>query len=426
MDSIRHYPLRLVAEPERVVIRPFHIASEPRDLNPQQLNRTTRIVEAVMAMSEDACADVLTSINADFGARHWQTREIYLERYQRIATDLDLRNHLSDVRRQVIGAHFCHEYSYAAAAIMNPSIVPHVDQSGLPQGAQRFLLSLRTVGEGHISSITFREGIIDAQGELSLWPQPPFSMAMVSDPVEPQQESVVAHLPASAPISGAVVFPFTQAQRNGLEDLRLLQFEDDSRSIYYGTYTAYSGSSIRSELLETQDFRTISLTPMRGDASKGKGMALFPKRIDGGYAVIGRQDNESLFFMQSDDLYSWNGGQRMLGPKFTWEVVQMGNCGAPIELDEGWLLLTHGVGAMRKYAIGAALLDKKNPCKVLARSTTPLLSPSANSREGYVPNVVYTCGGLKHGDNLLLPYGVADSSVAFALFPLRDLLKSLS
>lgn len=425
MNSIRHYSLRLMAEPGRVVIRPFHIASEPRDLNPQQLTRTTRIVTAVMALSESECAGMLDSINADFGSRHWQAREVYLERYNRIASDLGLRNTLSDIRRQVIGAHFCHEYSYAAAAIMNPSIVPHVDQSGLPPGAQRFILSLRTVGEGHISSITFREGIIDAQGELSLWPQPPFSMAMVSEPIT-DRGAVIAHLPSTAPISGAVVFPFTPAQRNGLEDLRLVRFEEgNGETIYYGTYTAYSGSSIRSEMLETHDFRNISLTPLTGDASNGKGMALFPKRIDGGYAMIGRQDNESMFYLQSDDLHCWNAGERVIGPKYPWELVQMGNCGSPIELEEGWLLLTHGVGAMRKYAIGAALLDKKDPRKVLGRSITPLLAPSANSREGYVPNVVYTCGALKHGDKLLLPYGVADSSVAFALFGLRDILDSL-
>ena len=426
MINIRHYPLRLTAEPERVVIRPFHIAQEPSRLHPLQRDRAERIVEAVMAMSESACADLLASINADFGTRHWQTREIYLERYARIVADLGIVPEISDVRQQVIGAHFCHEYSYAAAAIMNPSIVPHMDQTGLPPGAQRFILSLRTVGEGHISSITFREGIIDAAGALSIWPQPPFSMALVSDPVA-ADGVVTAHLAASAPISGAVVFPFTPAQRNGLEDLRLVRFEEpDQPATYFGTYTAYSGSNIRSELLATRDFRTISLSPLYGDASGGKGMALFPQRVDGAYAMIGRQDNESLFFMRSDDLYVWNTGKRIMGPKFAWELVQMGNCGSPILLDEGWLLLTHGVGAMRKYSIGAALLDKRDPTKVLARSTTPILTPSANSREGYVPNVVYTCGALKHGDQLLWPYGVADSSVSFAMIKLSDLLGSLS
>ena len=425
MQLLRHYPARLLAEPARVVIRPFHIASEPRDLNPQQMDRTRRIVDAVLALPEETCEAILELINRDFDSRHWQTRKVYLSRYKHIAEGLGLHNHLSDVRRQVIGAHFCHEYSYAAAAIMNPSIVPHVDQSGLSPGAQRFILSLRTVGEGHISSISFREGIIDAHGEMTLWPQPPFSMALHSEQ-HTSGDVVVAHLPPSATISGGVIFPFTHAQRNGLEDLRLLRFEEnDGAHTYYGTYTAFSGSAIRSELIATNDFRRYTLTPLRGGASVGKGMGLFPRRIDGGYAMIGRQDNESIYYMQSDDLLCWESGEKIIVPKYPWELVQMGNCGAPIELDEGWLLLTHGVGAMRQYSIGAALLDKNNPRKVLARSLTPLLSPSAETREGYVPNVVYTCGALKHGDKLFVPYGVADSSVSFALFDTRAILASL-
>ena len=427
MQFLRHYPLRLLAEPARVVIRPFHIASEPRDLNPQQMERTRRIVGAVLALPEETCESILELINRDFGTRHWQTREVYLGRYKRIAEDdLRMKQELSDVRRQVIGAHFCHEYSYAAAAIMNPSIVPHVDQSGLSPGAQRFILSLRTVGEGHISSISFREGIIDAEGEMTLWPQPPFSMALDSEPIA-GDDVVVAHLPASAPISGGVVFPFTPAQRNGLEDLRLVQFDKgDGAHTYFGTYTAYSGSAIRSELIATDDFRRYTLTPLRGAGSVGKGMGLFPRHIDGGYAMIGRQDSESMYYMQSDDLLRWDGGEKIIAPKYPWELVQMGNCGAPIELDEGWLLLTHGVGALRQYSIGAALLDKKDPRKVLARSVTPFLSPSAETREGYVPNVVYTCGALKHGDTLLVPYGVADSSVSFVLVDTRALLLSMT
>lgn len=426
MELLRHYPLRLLAEPARVVIRPFHIASEPRDLNPQQLDRTRRIVDAVLGLTEDECQSILDLINRDFDFRHWQTRNVYLTRYARIADDLGLKNHLSDIRRQVIGAHFCHEYSYAAAAIMNPSIVPHVDQSGLSPGAQRFILSLRTVGEGHISSISFREGIIDADGELHLWPQPPFSMALDSEPFT-GDGPVVAHLPASATISGGVVFPFTPAQRNGLEDLRLVRFDEGDGSFsYYGTYTAYSGSAIRSELIATTDFRRYTLTPMRGRAAASKGMGLFPRRVEGGYAMIGRQDNESMYFMQSDDLLRWEDGEKIIAPKYPWEFIQMGNCGPPIELDEGWLLLTHGVGALRQYSIGAALLDKRNPRKVLARSVAPFLSPSAETREGYVPNVVYTCGALKHGDLLFVPFGVADSSVSFALVNTQALLRSLA
>ncbi len=424
MPILRHYPVRLSADATRVVLRPFHLASEPRDKNPPSNARANRIIDAILNLSEEDCADMLQALNVDFEQRHWQTRAVYLERYSRIAAEVSLDAQMSDTRRQLIGAHFCHEYSYAAAALMNPSIVMHPDQSGLPRGSQRFVLSLRAVGEGHISSIVFREGIIDGRNQLSLWPQPPFSLAL--DATEITADGAVrATRPDSVAVSGMVIFPFTPAQRNGLEDLRLVRFEDEGRATYYGTYTAYSGAGVRSELLTTADFRDFSLSPLDGDAVLAKGMALFPRLLDGDYAMIGRQDNESMFLLRSRDLTRWSGGEKMMTPKYPWEYVQMGNCGAPIELDEGWLLLTHGVGAMRKYAIGAALLDKADPRKVLARSRTPVLSPSAASREGYVPNVVYTCGALRHGDCLLLPYGVADSSVAFALIDITRLLASL-
>lgn len=425
MPILKHYPLRLTADPRRVVLRPFHLASEPRDLNPPQTHRARRIVDAIMALSESECAAMLTDINADFEGRHWQARQVYLERFAAIAAELHFDMPLSDARRQLIGAHFCHEYSYEAAALMNPAIVPHPDQSGMPTGSQRFILSLRAVGEGHISSIVFREGIIDAQGDMSLWPQPPFSIALTASQID-RDGAVVAVRPDMVNISGAVIFPFTPAQRNGLEDLRLLQFENARDTTYYGTYTAYSGSGVRSELLETEDFRTFRLQPLAGDAVRSKGMALFPRMLNGDYAMIGRQDNESLFLLRSDDLSHWSGGERVISPRFPWEFVQMGNCGAPIEIDEGWLLLTHGVGAVRKYAIGAALLDKRDPRKVLARSVHPVLAPSDSAREGYVPNVVYTCGALRHGRTLLLPYGVADSSVAFALVDIPALLISMA
>jgi predicted GH43/DUF377 family glycosyl hydrolase len=281
------------------------------------------------------------------------------------------------------------------------------------------------VGEGHISSIVFREGIIDGAGHLTLWPQPPFSLALHAREIS-REGAVVASRPASVGVSGVVIFPFTPQQRNGLEDLRLLRFDDDDHDHYIGTYTAYSGAGVRSEMLRTEDFRDFTLSPLTGDAVHAKGMALFPRRLGGDYVMCGRQDNESLYLLRSDNLMHWSGGEKIMTPRFAWELVQMGNCGAPIELDEGWLLLTHGVGAMRKYAIGAALLDKKDPRKVLARSAEPVLAPMGAIREGYVPNVVYTCGALKHGDSLLMPYGIADSSVGFALLDIPRLLATLA
>ena len=425
MVEVKHLDGRLTPDPARVVIRPFHIAPEPRDMHPVQAGRARRIVDEVLAMTEAECRRVFAAVDADFDDRHWQTEDVYVRRCAQVLDDLGIHAKVSQVRRELIGAYFCHEYSYAAAAIMNPSIVPHPNQAGLGAGDQRFVMSLRTVGEGHISSIAFREGILGQDGSLSLWPSPPLSMAV--EAAEPRQEGVViAQRSSTTAISGTVIFPFTRQQRNGLEDLRLVQFtEENGAKTYYGTYTAYSGSGIASEMLETPDFDTFKFSPMSGEASKNKGMGLFPKRIGGAYAMIGRQDGESLFYMRSDDLLRWDGGEKVLAPKYPWELVQIGNCGAPIELDEGWLILTHGVGAMRKYAIGAALLDKNDPSKVLGRLAQPLISPSDENREGYVPNVCYTCGGLKHGGQLFLPYAVADSSVLFAMIDLRSLLAAM-
>jgi predicted GH43/DUF377 family glycosyl hydrolase len=424
MVEIHHYGVRLTADPARVVIRPFHIS--PDNKSKAQQSRPRRIVDAVLAMSVEQCEHALAVVDHDFETRHWQTSRVYLKRYAQVMHDLGLNPPIGEAHKELIGAYFCHEYSYAAAAIMNPSIVPHPDQSGLMRkGDQKFILSLRTVGEGHISSIAFREGILSQSGELTLWPQPDFSMAADSLETEPEGE-VVARRPSAAPISGTVLFPFTRAQRNGLEDLRLVRFvEDDGEVTYYGAYTAYSGFGIASEMLETKDFNTFRLSPMQGDAARNKGMALFPRRIGGAYAMIGRQDGESMFFMQSDEVRAWQGGEKLFGPKYPWELVRIGNCGAPIEIDEGWLLLTHGVGAMRKYAIGAVLLDRQDPRKVLGRMPEPLLAPSQTEREGYVPNVLYTCGALRHGQSLFLPYGVADSSVSFAMIDLPSLVAQM-
>ncbi|MES1199069.1 MAG: glycoside hydrolase family 130 protein [Pseudomonadota bacterium] len=425
MVDLHYYSMRLQSEPAKVVIRPFHLAPEPHDVGQKIGRRARRVVSAVLEMSEEECQCELALVDADFDNRHWQSKAVYLNRYQNIAEQLELDRDLSEARKELIGAYFCHEYSYAAAAIMNPSVVPHTDQSGLRDGDQRFILSLRTVGEGHISSIAFREGILTADGELTLWPQPPFSIAAEQTGMSDTGD-VTAMRSSSVPISGTVIFPFTHAQRNGMEDLRLVRFEEGGgRFTYYGTYTAYSGAGIASELLATDDFTTFRLEPMRGAAASAKGMALFPRRINGAYAVIGRQDNESIFFLQSEDLRRWEGGDMVFGPKYSWELIQTGNCGSPIELDEGWLLLTHGVGAMRKYSISAVLLDKADPRKVLGRLPMPFLSPSTETREGYVPNVVYTCGAMKHGDKLFVPFAIADSSVAFAMLDLKSLLSEM-
>jgi predicted GH43/DUF377 family glycosyl hydrolase len=328
----------------------------------------------------------------------------------------------------LIGAYFLNEYSFEASALFNPSIVPHPDQSGAPKGGLRFILSLRAVGEGHISSLTFRAGTIAADGSLTVDP----TARLASSPrvklrvPKPDGDEIELTFNPDEELSERVIFPVTDSQSNGIEDARFVQFSDGDQKTYYATYTAYSGKAIRSELIETSDFLSFRMSPLRGSAAHNKGMALFPRKIDGRYAMIARQDNENLYLIYSDDLYQWDGGQAILKPQFPWEFVQIGNCGSPIELDEGWLLLTHGVGPVRKYSIGAALLDKNDPSKVLARSVEPLLHAESAEREGYVPNVVYTCGAIRHNDQIILPYAISDTYSNFATIKIAALLQAMT
>ncbi len=424
--ALFNHGLRLHADPSRVVVRPFHIAWGGKGGAP---NRTERLVGEVLAMSTEEARDQLEAVLKDFEARHWQTRRVFMTRYDEIEELLGLDGtEISDEKRQLIGAYFCHEYSYAAAALMNPSAVPHFDQSGMPEGSMRILMSLRSVGEGHISSVAFREGIISNGHELELAPEPPFATAtdVIGGEEEMPAGPVTVWRHRDSTLSGTVIFPITQAQSKGLEDLRISHFQHDDGSFeWIGTYTAYNGSVIQSELMRTRDFRSFDLVPMSGSAARNKGMGLFPRKVGDQYMMIGRQDGENLFLLKSDSLEHWDEGEKILTPVFPWELVQIGNCGPPIELDEGWLLLTHGVGAMRKYSIGAALLDKTDPSKVLGRTREPILAAKDQDREGYVPNVVYSCGAIRHGDTLFLPYGIADSSVGFAFVAIKDLLAAM-
>jgi predicted GH43/DUF377 family glycosyl hydrolase len=420
-----HHALRLHADPSRVVVRPFHLAWAGNGGS-----RTERLVREVLELDTAATRAELELVLKDFEARHWQTRRVFMTRYDEIEEMLGLDgSEIGDEKRQLIGAYFCHEYSYAAAALMNPSAVPHFDQTGMPEGSLRILMSLRAVGEGHISSVAFREGIITSKNELKLAPEPPFATAtdaVGQDEEELPEGEITVYRHRDSTLSGTVIFPITAAQSKGLEDLRLVKFtHDDGSAEWLGTYTAYNGSAIQSELLRTRDFRAFDLVPMTGPASRNKGMALFPRKIGGQYMMMGRQDGENLFLLKSDTLTHWEEGEKLLTPHYPWELVQIGNCGPPIELDEGWLMLTHGVGAMRKYSIGAVLLDKEDPSKVLGRTCEPILAAAHEDREGYVPNVVYSCGAIRHGDKLFVPYGVADSSVAFAFIDIKVLLGAM-
>jgi len=425
---INRRALYLRPDPGRVIVRPFKPATEPRDLNPTDKTRANHIVERVLNLEPQAAAGQLADVLENFQGRHRNLLETFERRADEMEEALLAHGTFSEVQRQLIGAYFLHEYSFEASALFNPSIVPHPDQSGIPKGSLRFILSLRAVGEGHVSSLTFRAGTIAADGSITVDP----TARLASSPrighrmAGPHGDEVEVVFQPEQDISERVIFPVTESQSNGIEDARFVQFSDDGRTTYYATYTAYKGTAIRSELIETSDFLSFRMTPLHGAAARNKGMALFPRKIDGKYAMIARQDNENLYLIYSDDLYRWEGGQAILKPQFPWEFVQIGNCGSPVELEEGWLMLTHGVGPVRKYSIGAALLDKHDPSRVLARSSEPLLRPEPSEREGYVPNVVYTCGAMAHNDQLVLPYAVSDTYSNFATIRISALLQSMS
>jgi predicted GH43/DUF377 family glycosyl hydrolase len=425
---INRRALHLRPDPARVIVRPFKPTTEPRDLNPTEKTRANHIVERVLNLDPQAAAGQLADVLENFEGRHRNLLKTFERRADEMEEALLAHCTFSEVQRQLLGAYFLHEYSFEASALFNPSIVPHPDQSGIPDGSLRFILSLRAVGEGHVSSLTFRAGAIAADGGITVDPTARLATSprithRTAGPVGDEVEFVFE---AAPDISERVIFPVTESQSNGIEDARFVQFSDGGRMTYYATYTAYKGTAIRSELIETTDFLSFRMTPLQGAAARNKGMALFPRKIDGKYAMIARQDNENLYLVYSDDLYRWEGGQAILKPQFPWEFVQIGNCGSPIELEEGWLMLTHGVGPVRKYSIGAALLDKRDPSRVLARSSEPLLRPELSEREGYVPNVVYTCGAMTHNDQLILPYAVSDTYSNFATIQISALLRSMS
>jgi predicted GH43/DUF377 family glycosyl hydrolase len=423
-SPLRILDTRLHADPSRVVLRPFHLGWQGKSA---ASGRAQRLVEDIDALSDRAVSKAYATVRADFAERHWQTEQMFEERFAEVAHQLQLDPAAySPVRKRLIGAYFCHEYTYAAAALMNPSIVPHPDQSGLDDNSCRFVMSLRAVGEGHISSVAFREGIAKTDGSFSLWPQASFatSVELDDESLTDSERGVIVHRHAESSLSNTVIFPITEQQAGGLEDLRLVRFDHgDGDYEWIGTYTAYSGRSIRSELLRTVDFKRFLLEPIVGRAGRNKGMALFPRKVGGKYAMLGRQDGKNLFLLKSDRIDRWNSeGQLLMEPEFPWEFIQIGNCGSPVLTDEGWLVITHGVGAMRKYALGCALLDLDDPSKVIGRTKEPILTATDADRSGYVPNVVYTCGVMKVGERLLVPYGISDSAVGFAEVKIGDLL----
>ena len=465
----------------RVLLRPFLLPSDPR---------ATRICAQVMALPEPEVHALWQQVKMEFGERHARTRDYLKSRFEQVRSCLQTEENLSEERQLLLGAYFCHEYSLEAAALFNPSIVPHPDQSDVPPGALRFILSLRATGEGHISSITFRTGLLDSRSRITINAPTRYCLEPEQVPNASYESNVFerklrelglvgdfsrqvllglgssftldelrASLTRSAQqfrardqatganarkiltlaqsnyevqfapdsrLSERVLFPATPSQSNGIEDARFVRFQhDDGTQTYYATYTAYDGKMILPQFIETRDFLQFKFITLNGPAVQNKGMALFPRKINGHYAMLSRQDYENIYIMFSDHLHFWHTTQLLLKPAFSWEFIQLGNCGSPIETDAGWLVLSHGVGPMRKYCIGAFLLDRDDPTKVIGRLREPLIKPNEDEREGYVPNVVYSCGSLLHGRQLVIPYAMSDYATTFATLPLDEVLAAM-
>jgi predicted GH43/DUF377 family glycosyl hydrolase len=415
------YDVVLKPDPSRTVVRPFE-PGYPRGFDGGR-TRTDETVEMIRALDEDELQRQLAGVTASLDENHRDVDATLMRRFCELADRIAGSESLSPGQQRLIGAYFSQEYAYEAAALFNPSAVLHPDQSGLGVGKVRFVLSLRGVGEGHVSSVTFRTGVWTPDGDLMIDDPGSTSVPPIIVPRDEDDGAVHLDCGGSRSISETVLFPTLPSQRQGIEDMRLVRFVDDEGMVtYHGTYTAFSGAEARSELLSTTDFKSFEMRALSGDVASAKGMALFPRRLGGRYVTLGRQDNKNIWLNVSNDLLRWDSGSKLIEPRYPWEFVQMGNCGSPIELDEGWLVLTHGVGTVRNYCIGACLLDKHDPSKLLARTPRPVLAPSPHERDGYVPNVVYSCGALLSGRRMLLPYAVADSFSAFGSLSVDNLL----
>jgi predicted GH43/DUF377 family glycosyl hydrolase len=418
-DVFAKLDLKLEPDPSRTVIRPFSFAY-PQAFAADHPPRVKEVVDRLMALDPDMRERMRRLLLKPMRERHRNAEQVFCRRFEEMRGEIGDHDFDGDAQL-LVGAYFSQEYAFESAALFNPSIVAALDQQPAAAGAIRFVLSLRGIGEGHISSITLRTGEWGPGDRLEI--HPPSSQGVPPQVERQDGEWVRLICEDSQDISETVIFPVLPSQRQGVEDLRLVHFvdHDDVRSVI-GTYTAFDGKDVRQEMLRGIDLRTVEMRPLTGAMTGYKGMALFPRRIGGRFAMLGRQDNENIWLLRSDDLYNWETGEPILAPKYPWEFVQVGNCGSPIEIEEGWLVFTHGVGMVRGYCIGACLLDKDDPSRVLARTPSPLLFPSAEQRGGYVPNVTYSCGALLHERRILMPYAIGDQYTAFAAATVDDIL----
>jgi predicted GH43/DUF377 family glycosyl hydrolase len=472
---------KILGDDSRVITRP-HI--------PGGAHRIPKIIQRIVDLPDRTAEGLLEQIMLDFSERHKDIKSVFEHHLNAVKDYIPPNVVLSETKKALIGAYFTSEYSIESAALFNPSIVLHPDQSGVDKGGLRFIMSLRATGEGHVSSIVFRSGILDEHNMFIFDPvsdyveTPDIQLNPVYDrhlfqlklnEMEACNE-VTAHLLDQLPeeftfnelkeriealraepvfsgarqnetfdivywlansnyelnfrpehrISERVIFPVSENESRGIEDARFVQFFDDNGEFtYYATYTAYNGFRILPQLIETKDFIKFRIKTLNGEAVQNKGMALFPRKIDGRYAMLSRQDGENNHIMFSDNIHFWQESEIIQEPTRPWEFIQIGNCGSPLETDEGWIVLTHGVGPMRQYCIGAMLLDLENPAKIIARLDEPLLTPREEEREGYVPNVVYTCGAIIHNGDLVIPYAMSDLISGIATVGVSELISCM-
>jgi predicted GH43/DUF377 family glycosyl hydrolase len=472
---------KIVGDASRVITR-LHL--------PDDRYRISKIIQRIKSLSDTAAKNLIAQIMIDFAGRHENIEHVFEQHLNEVKVYLPRDEMLRDVQKALIGAYFTKEYAIESAALFNPSIVPHPDQSHLKKGSLRFIMSLRATGEGHVSSIVFRSGVLDrhntflfdpisdfvetpdlqldavykrnvfqrklnemgASNEITvcvlkqmpedftykelidkigiLRAKPQFSETIQNRTFEiirwlaDSNYEVIFH--PDHRISERVIFPVSRNESRGIEDARFVQFfNDNGEVVYFATYTAYNGITILPQLIETKDFIKFNILTLNGKAVQNKGMALFPRKIGGRYAMLSRQDGENNHIMFSDNIHFWQNSQIIQEPEYPWEFIQIGNCGSPLETDKGWIVLTHGVGPMRKYCIGAILLDLENPTKIIARLDEPLLAPHEKEREGYVPNVVYSCGAIIHNDELVIPYAMSDINSGVATVVVSELLNCM-
>jgi predicted GH43/DUF377 family glycosyl hydrolase len=477
--NVTRLPLRLTADPRRVITLPFTPGGAPR---------VRAIIDRVGALAEAEVSVMIAALVADYARRHKDIQAVFRQSYATAIAMIGEAPTVSEERRLLLGAYFTNEYSLESVALFNPSMVEHPDQRGVAPGATRFIMSLRACGEGHISSIEFRTGVVDAEHGVTV--DEPTRFAFTARPVDnalydkesyrlklvemnahnrhgepvlallgehftmgdleraiekcrPKESSThfkeqvdnmlwLAHsnyelaFPADAPLSERVIFPVSESESRGIEDARFVRFtHPDGRVTYYATYTAYNGFRALPQLIETADFVRFKSATLNGRCVQNKGMALFPRKIDGEFVMASRLDGENIYLLRSKNIHFWNESKLLHAPTYPWEFVQVGNCGSPIETEEGWILLTHGVGPMRQYWLGALLLDLEDPSRVIGDLREPLLVPNEDERDGYVPNVVYSCGALLHGEQLIVPYAVSDSHTGIATVAVSELLARL-